>query len=85
MELKIPEEIPFELSREEVVLEILGEVLQDRVERIGVLIPQVPDISMEEREISVIGVEKAVEDPCVLLSEGCRMKLVVGDSLGLLF
>ena len=40
---------------------------------------------MEEGEISVIGVEKAVEDPGVLLSEGCRMKLVVGDSLGLLF
>jgi hypothetical protein len=56
LELQVPEEVPLELSRKEMVLEVLREVTQDLLEGIGVLSPDITNASVEQDEISMIGV-----------------------------
>ncbi len=49
------------------------------------LIPNRSDAAVEECKILMIGIEEAMEDPGILLSEGGCMKLVIGYGLSLLF
>ena len=86
MEAQVPEEVLRVVFREEVLLEVAGEVGKLVSPKVHSLLLRVPrhallDRPVEKQEVGVVLVDDLVQDLGVLLSKHALLELGVGDCL----